>query len=123
VTLVIELAGLELHGYHGVLEEERRDGQRFLVDVEIEPAEATAGVTDRIADAIDYRRVVEIVLDVFGATSYQLLEALTSAIADRLLAELPARRVRVRVRKPEVRLVVAAEHSAVIVERVIEPAR
>ena len=121
MTLVIELAGLELHGYHGVLEEERRDGQRFLVDVEIEPAEATAGVTDRIADAIDYRRVVEIVLDVFGATSYQLLEALTSAMADRLLAELPARRVRVR--KPEVRLVVAAEHSAVIVERVIEPAR
>jgi dihydroneopterin aldolase len=34
--VTIELYGLELHGFHGVLEEEREQGQRFLVDLELE---------------------------------------------------------------------------------------
>ena len=33
--MTIELHGIELHGFHGVLEHERREGQRFLVDVEL----------------------------------------------------------------------------------------
>ncbi len=121
MTLVIELIGLELHGYHGVLEEERRDGQRFLVDVEVEPEEATAGETDRLADAVDYRRVVAVVQSVFEATPYQLLEALATAIADELVHLLPVQRARVRVRKPAVQLAVPVEHSAVVVERFSEP--
>ena len=32
--MTIELHGIVLHGLHGVLDEERRDGQRFLVDRE-----------------------------------------------------------------------------------------
>lgn len=122
MTLAIELVGLELHGYHGVLEEERRDGQRFLVDVEVEPIGAAAGETDRLADAVDYRRIVVVVQQVFDATAYQLLEALTTAIAEELVRSLPVRRVRVRVRKPEVQLAVPVEHSAVVVELVSEPA-
>jgi 7,8-dihydroneopterin aldolase/epimerase/oxygenase len=123
MTLVIELEGLELHGYHGVLPEERRDGQRFLVDVAVEPLEATAGATDRLADAVDYRQVVAVVQQVFDAERYGLLEALTDSIADELLRVLPLRWVRVRVRKPEVRLALPVGHSAVVVERVSEPER
>jgi dihydroneopterin aldolase len=32
----IALHGIELHGHHGVLEDERRQGQRFLFDVELD---------------------------------------------------------------------------------------
>jgi dihydroneopterin aldolase len=123
MTLTIELVGLELHGYHGVLEEERRNGQRFLVDVEVEPSDARAGTSDRLGDAVDYRHVVDVVQEVFDATRYQLLEALTTSIADALLESLPVRRVRVRVRKPDVPLAVPATHSAVVVERVSEDRR
>ena len=42
MTLAIELQGLELWGYHGVLEEERRDGQRFLLLKGVEGAEQAA---------------------------------------------------------------------------------
>jgi dihydroneopterin aldolase len=117
VTLVIELHGLELHGHHGVLEEERRAGQRFLVDLELEPADPAAAVTDRIEDAVDYRDVVALVEAVSGAHAYQLLEAFAAAIADELLRGLPLRRVRVRVRKPDVALTVPAEYAAVVVVR------
>jgi 7,8-dihydroneopterin aldolase/epimerase/oxygenase len=51
--VTVELSGIELHGFHGVLDHERREGQRFLVDVELDVAAETAAATDRISDAVD----------------------------------------------------------------------
>ena len=97
----IELRGLALHGYHGVLEHERRDGQRFLFDVELDVEEA--GASDRIEDAVDYRDVAACVREVSDGRAFRLLEALATALADELLARFPAaQRVEVRVHKPDV---------------------
>jgi 7,8-dihydroneopterin aldolase/epimerase/oxygenase len=109
----IELAGLEVFGYHGVNEDERRDGQRFLYDLELEVGEA--GSSDRIEDAVDYREVAACVREVSESRAFHLLEALAAAVADALLERFPVARVRVRVRKPDVRLPV--EHAAATVER------
>ena len=109
----IELAGLEVFGHHGVNEDERRDGQRFLYDLELEVGEA--GSSDRIEDAVDYREVAACVREVSESRAFHLLEALAAAVADALLARFPVVQVRVRVRKPDVRLPV--EHAAVSVER------
>jgi dihydroneopterin aldolase len=113
----IELMGLELHGFHGVLEEERERGQRFLFDVELELADETAAGSDRIEDAQDYRRAVAIVRRISEGRAYALLEALAADVADALLAELGVTQVRVRVRKPDVDLGLPLEHAAVVVER------
>jgi 7,8-dihydroneopterin aldolase/epimerase/oxygenase len=109
----IELVGLEVFGYHGVNEDERRDGQRFLYDVELDVGEA--GSSDRIEDAVDYREVGACVREVSESRAFHLLEALAAAVADALLGRFPVARVRVRVRKPDVRLPV--EHAAATVER------
>lgn len=113
--MIVELHGLELHGRHGVLEHERRDGQRFLFDVELDVGERGAG--DRIEDAVDYRLVAECVRDVSSARDYHLLEALATALADELLARFPAASARVRVRKPDVELDPPVAYAAVSVER------
>lgn len=115
--MTIELLGLELRGFHGVLEEERRAGQRFLVDAWLDPSGEAGAATDRIEDAVDYRDVVAIVREVSDGHAYHLLEALAAALAEALLERLPLDRVRVRVRKPEVRLALPVEHAAVVVER------
>ena len=115
--MTIELAGIELHGFHGVLDQERREGQRFLVDLELDVVDETAAVTDRIADAVDYRDVMAAVVEVSDATAYQLLEAFAAALADALLARFPLERARVRVRKPDVELTRPLDHAAVVVER------
>jgi dihydroneopterin aldolase len=112
----IELRGLELHGYHGVLEHERREGQRFLFDVELEVGEEAAR-SDRIEDAVDYRDVAAAVREVSDAKAHRLLESLSAAVADELLARFPAISVSVRVRKPDVQLEPPVEFSAVSVER------
>ena len=115
--MTIELRGIALQGYHGVLEHERREGQRFLVDVELDLEHEQAARSDRIEEAVDYRDVVALVRRVSDGHAYHLLEALSAALADALIAELPVSAVRVRVRKPDVVLDPPVEYAAVSVER------
>ena len=111
----IELRGLELFGHHGVTEEERERGQLFLYDVELEVGER--GANDRIEDAVDYRKVAATVRRVADGR-FSLLEGLATAIADALFDEFTPERVKVRVRKPEVRPAgIELEFAAVTAER------
>jgi dihydroneopterin aldolase len=112
----VELLGLELHGFHGVNEDERRDGQPFVFDVWLEVADGT-GASDRIEDTIDYRQVAALVREVSDGRQFQLLEALAAVLAEALLARFPAEAARVRVSKPQVRLDPPVTASAVTVER------
>jgi dihydroneopterin aldolase len=112
----IELAGIELYGYHGVLEEERRDGQTFVFDVWLEVPDGT-GASDRIEDTVDYRAVTALVREISDGRQFRLLEALAATLADAMLERFPADAVRVRVRKPQVKLDPPVDHSAVTVER------
>lgn len=111
----IEVHGLNVFGFHGVEEEERRDGQTFLFDLWLRPLRAP--VSDRIADTIDYCRVAACVAEVSSRRAVKLLETLAADVAEELLARFPLERVRVRVRKPQVRLEPPAEYTAVTVER------
>jgi dihydroneopterin aldolase len=103
--------GVEVFGRHGVNENERRDGQTFLVDVWLDLPEPS---DDVISATIDYRRVRDIVRAVNASAAFRLLETFAGAIADSVHEELLPDRVRVRVRKPGVAW---AEWTAVTVER------
>ncbi len=108
----IELHGLELFGYHGVLEEEKQNGQGFWFDVELDVGEW--GSTDQLEDAVDYRLVVDAVREV-NEQRFELLEALASTVAETLIDRFAIARVKVRVRKRPADLPV--EFSAVTAER------
>ena len=110
--MIIELAGLELFGYHGVLEDEKQNGQTFWYDVELEVGEW--GATDRLEEAVDYRLVVDAVREV-NERRFELLEALASTIAETVMWRFALARVKVRVRKRPAGLPV--EYSAVTAER------
>jgi 7,8-dihydroneopterin aldolase/epimerase/oxygenase len=114
--VVIEVQGLELLGYHGALEEERVTGQRFVVDVRLVAHDA--GIrSDQLVDTVDYTEVVARIQAISDGRRFNLIEALAAAIADDLLDNFPVSAVRVRVRKPEVRLDAPVEHTAATVER------
>ena len=115
--MTIELANLVVFGHHGYLEEERRLGQRFLVDLWVDVDEA-ATASDRIEDTVDYRQLAGLVRDVFFGPERLLLEGLAGAVADGILARFaPVQHVRVRVRKPDVVLDPPVDHAAVVVSR------
>jgi len=110
--VIIELAGIELFGHHGVLEEEKENGQTFWYDVELEVGEW--GATDRLEEAVDYRLVLDAVREV-NEQRFELLEALASTVAETLIDRFAIARVKVRVRKRPAGMPV--EYSAVTAER------
>jgi dihydroneopterin aldolase len=113
-VIVVELEGLEIFGRHGVLDEERREGQIFLYDVRLEVPEGA--LSDRIEDAVDYREVADCVREVSDGRQFNLLEALAAAVADAIAERFEVVSVRVRVRKP-MPGELAAAYSAATVER------
>uniref|UniRef100_A0A804LPZ8 Dihydroneopterin aldolase/epimerase domain-containing protein n=2 Tax=Zea mays TaxID=4577 RepID=A0A804LPZ8_MAIZE len=48
------LRGLQFHGFHGVLQEEKTLGQKFVVDIDAWMDLAAAGESDCIADTVSY---------------------------------------------------------------------
>ena len=115
--MTIELQSLVLFGHHGYLEEERRLGQRFLVDLWAD-LDDNAGSSDDIDETVDYRQLAALVREVFAGPERLLLEALAVATAEGVIERFPqVKLVRVRVRKPDVVLDPPVDHAAVIVEK------
>jgi dihydroneopterin aldolase len=99
VTDRILIEGIKFHGFHGLTKLERQVGVRLSVDVTLEADLAKSARSDRIADTIDYRKVHARVLEVSRARSHRLLESFGAALLDALLAEFPAERASVTIRK------------------------
>jgi len=112
----LELHGLHVFGYHGVEEEEKRLGQLFLFDLELEVGER--GADDRLENAIDYTQVALAVRELSNARRFDLIEALATAVADLVYERFAPEHLTVRVRKPQVKPAgMTVEFSAVTVER------
>ena len=73
--------------------------------------------SDQLADTVDYTAVVARIRAISDGRRFNLIEALAATIADDLMERFPVSRVRVRVRKPEVKLDAPAEFTAATVER------
>ena len=98
----IFLKGLAFYGHHGVSPHEKALGQRFIVDVTLECDARAAGLSDDLADAVDYVPAYEIVKAVVEGESRDLIESVAEEIAGRILDALDVSAVRVAIKKPEV---------------------
>lgn len=91
---------LEFTGYHGVYDEERRDGRLFQVDLEVHIDEESSATSDDLEETLDYRRLAEIVVEVARGESRLLVEKLAGEIITTTLSRHPqVREATVRVRK------------------------
>ncbi len=111
------LSGMRFRAHHGVLAEERTQGQDFLVDVDLEADLRGAGQSDDLDRTIDYRRVYGIVKDVMLGTPQNLVETLAETIATKILALDRVSAVTVRVCKPQVKLPGPLESAGVEMRR------
>ena len=98
----ILLKGLAFYGHHGVTPHEKALGQRFIVDVTMECDARVAGLSDDLADAVDYVPAYEIVKAVMEGESKDLIESVAKDIAGQILETLNVSAVRVTIKKPEV---------------------
>ncbi|XP_056159295.1 dihydroneopterin aldolase 2-like isoform X1 [Syzygium oleosum] len=97
------LRGLLFHGFHGVKPEERKLGQKFLIDVDAWMDLQAAGKSDELSDTVSYTDIYRLVKEVVEGLPKNLLEAVAEHIASTTLAKFPRiTAVRVKVGKPHV---------------------
>jgi dihydroneopterin aldolase len=97
----IEIHSISAHGFHGVYPEERKNGQRFLVDLLLTLKSKKASKSDSLDDAIDYSNVIAVVNKVLIGDPVNLIEHLAEIIAETILKEFPVKSVEVVVHKPD----------------------
>lgn len=95
----ILLTGAHFFARHGVSDEERRVGGRFVIDVELACDLARAGASDHLNDTISYAELYQVVRGIVEEKSFQLVETLAETLAQKILEIFPARGVLIRVKK------------------------
>lgn len=113
----IALLGLEARGQHGVLPEERRDGQPFLADVVLHTSIAEASASDNLADTVDYGTIATDVVAVLSGPPCHLIETLAERVAQVCLRHERVTAVEVTIHKPQAPLQVPFDDVQVRIER------
>ncbi len=114
----IILKGLQVFARHGVLPEEKRLGQRFVVDVVAHLDLRPAALSDDYTQTVCYDALTRTVTEALTVKRFYLIEAAAEAVAAAVLDGFPRiERVAVEVRKPSAAIDAVFEHVAVAIER------
>lgn len=84
----IELKGMTFHGYHGVMEQEKKIGNTYTIDIKIYFDFRKSRVSDNLNDTINYASVYQIIKQEMHISS-NLIEHLASRIISRVKQSFP----------------------------------
>jgi dihydroneopterin aldolase len=113
----IALTGLRVRGFHGVLPEERRDGQDFVVDVLLRLDTRGAAASDALEDTADYGALAQRLAEVVAGPACNLIETLADRLAAVCIAHPLVFEAEVTVHKPSAPIPLAFDDVAVTVVR------
>lgn len=85
----IFLRQLRFHAFHGVLDQERRVGNDYVINVVVECDFAHAMQTDELEDTVNYAEIYRVVKEEMAVPS-KLLEHVAGRIGERLFNEFPS---------------------------------
>lgn len=108
---------LEFYGHCGITDEERRKAQLIAVDLELEASVASAALSDRLDDTIDYAHVATRLVFLGTSLHCRLVEALAEQLVGMLFAEFPVDRIHIWIRKLHAPLAMVAGSVGVRFER------
>jgi dihydroneopterin aldolase len=93
---------LEIVASIGVYEHEKRYEQRILISADLWVRDDYDGVSDRLADVLDYGKVLDDIVRLAQSEHVNLNETLAERIARQCLSDERVERVRVSIAKPDV---------------------
>lgn len=117
----ITLTGIRAVGHHGVYDHERRDGQEFVADVELELSLADAAASDDVLDTVHYGELAERVVAILAGEPADLLETVADRIVRAALAFERVDAASVTVHKPQAPIAVPFGDVSVTLTRRREP--
>ena len=98
----ILITGIQALGYHGLLEDERKNGQLFIVDVEVELDLSEAAKNDDIKKSVDYNALAILIHNEITGPAVNLIESLAHRIGIKALETFKEiDEIKVTVHKPK----------------------
>lgn len=98
----IVIEELEVYGHHGVYEQEKKDGQIFVVDCVMDVSFGEAAVTDELAHTVDYGNVCLFIKKFFTENAFDLLETVAESLSTDIMYAFPGiHKLWLKIRKPE----------------------
>jgi dihydroneopterin aldolase len=113
----ITLTGLRVRGHHGVLPQERRDGQDFVIDASLTVDVREAAATDDLSRTVDYGVLAARLAEVVAGEPVDLIETLASRLADACLLDPRVISVQLTVHKPSAPIPLSFQDVSVTVVR------
>jgi dihydropteroate synthase len=96
----ISLRGLRVFARHGVRDEERRDGQEFVVDAALWLDTRPAAAGDDLSLTVDYGALADRLVSLASGPPVRLIETLAQRLADACLSEPSVDQAEITVHKP-----------------------
>ena len=114
----IVLTGIHGFGYHGLFDQERKDGQDFFIDLTLSVDLTAAAQSDAIEDTVNYAEITDLVVEEITTNPVNLIEKLAARIAERVLNQhIKVQSVTVTVHKPQAPVAAQLKDIAVVVTR------
>lgn len=114
----IYLKNVEIFGSHGVFQEEKKLGQKFILDLELSLSLEEAGKNGDLTKSVHYGELCHGVEEEFTKTSYDLIETAAEKVAEYTLTKYPmVERVKVTLKKPWAPIGRHLDYAAVEIER------
>lgn len=98
----ILMKNLSFYGFHGVLGEENKLGQKFIVDAVLYVDLGEACKSDNVSDTVNYAEVYEIIQYHVTIKQYKLIEALAQNIINEIFEKHErVQEIELTIKKPE----------------------
>jgi dihydroneopterin aldolase len=101
MSATIFIESLKVEAIIGVYDQERTKKQPLIIDIEMQYDSLQASHSDNLDYALDYHALSNDIYAFVSASSYQLIEALAEAIANRILKNQLVKAVDIKLSKPQ----------------------
>ena len=114
----IKVTNMKVFAYHGVLEEEKKNGQDFYLNAKVYVDMRKAGLTDQLEDTINYDSVCIFLAEVFAEKQFDTIEAAAEYTVQEIIVNFPTiEAMELEVRKPHAPLTYVPEDISVTIYR------
>ncbi len=114
----IKVTNMKVFAYHGVLEEEKKNGQDFFLNAKVYVDMRKAGLTDKLEDTINYDSVCIFLAEVFAEKVFDTIEAAAEYTLQEIIVNFPTiQAMELEIRKPHAPLTYVPEDISVTIYR------
>ncbi|MEM6603049.1 MAG: dihydroneopterin aldolase [Pseudomonadota bacterium] len=115
---IIHISKLTFFARHGVFDEERKLGQKFMLSLEIKVDLSGVGQKDELTAGICYKDIIETSLEFCTVNIFKTIEGLAEHLAQKLLIKFSKiESVQLTIEKPSAAIDAIFENIAVVISR------